>query len=89
MAIVKKARKLTTGREPRRITLDEATRALKSLKPSSPQLADWYTMLAVRACSDTDLLDEDEAALKDDLRALQSKIKELQPQEMMREERSY
>ena len=89
MAIVKKARKLTTGREPRRITLDEATRALKSLKPSSPQLADWYTMLAVRACSDTDLLDEDEAALKDDPRALQSKIKELQPQETMREERSY
>ncbi|MGH2505871.1 MAG: AAA family ATPase [Ktedonobacteraceae bacterium] len=89
MALVKKARKLTIGRADRTITVEDATRALATLKPSSPQLADWYQMLAVKACSDTDLLDPEEAALKDDPAVLQQKIKALKPEESQREEREY
>ena len=85
--IVGKARKLTIGKPRRIITQVEAERAFSSLKPSSPQQADWYTMLAVQACTDTDLLEPEEAAMKDDPATMRKRIKALKPEESMREER--
>jgi|SRR5579883_108275 SpoVK/Ycf46/Vps4 family AAA+-type ATPase len=85
--IVSKARKLTITKTPRQIDLAEAERAFTSLKPSSPQQADWYTMLAVQACTDTDLLEPDEISLKENPIELRKQIKALQPEELVREER--
>ncbi|MEO9029384.1 MAG: ATP-binding protein [Ktedonobacteraceae bacterium] len=85
--IVGKARKLTMSKQPRIITQEEAARAFHSLKPSSPTQADWYTMLAINACTDTDLLEPDEVALKDNPAEIRKRIKTLKPEEFVREER--
>jgi AAA+ superfamily predicted ATPase len=88
--IIKKARKLTLGQTDRIITVQEATRAIKTTKLQDADLADWYTLLAVNACTDTDLLEEDEAELKADPKALQKRLKAAKPLEEPeeREERS-
>ena len=57
-------------------TIDHATalHALNTLKPATPAKADYFTMLAVQACNDTELLPPRYAALLDDRGKLQETI---------------
>ena len=57
-------------------TIDHATalHALSTLKPATPAKADYFTMLAVQACNDTELLPPRYAALLDDRGKLQETI---------------
>ncbi len=89
-AVVSKARKLCRRRNLDYIDAEDATLALKLIKPATPKVADYYTLLAVQACNDAELLPEEEGALLDDPKALQVKIKEATPVTLseVREERT-
>ena len=47
---------------------------LRTLRPATPAKADYFTMLAVQACNDTELLPPRYAALLDDRGKLQETI---------------
>ena len=89
-SVVRKARKLARRDGDGPITLAQATRALQAIQPSSPELADWFSLIAIKACNDRDLLPDDQASLKDNPEKLTKRIKDATPikQEGMREERS-
>lgn len=71
-ALVSKARRLGNGY----IGPAEAARALQAIRPNSLQMAEFYTLLAVQAVNDADLLPPAYAALLADRQQLQRRIEE-------------
>ncbi|HIP97510.1 MAG TPA: ATP-binding protein [Anaerolineae bacterium] len=86
-AVVTKARKLARRAGRREITTDEARRALSSIRPATLKNADFFTLLAVDAVNDTDLLPPQYARMLENRQALSERIlalsdvegKEVQP----------
>jgi transitional endoplasmic reticulum ATPase len=75
-AVVTKARKLA-GREQRsQITLADAEAAIRYMRPQTPQIAERYTLLAVQACNDSELLPPPYDILLSDREVLQAKLDE-------------
>ena len=93
-AVVNKAKKLAKKRGTTEISLEDAVRAMKALTPETPRIADWYTLKAIQACNDTDLLPPEAASLAEDPQTLKEKLREAEPPESVaaqgpREERSW
>lgn len=78
-AIVSKARKRARAAGANALRAEDALAALASLRPATPQTADFFTMLAVQACNDTDLLPARYAALLDDRANLARQIQDQAP----------
>ncbi len=90
-AVVSKARKLAAREGRAQISQQDAEQALRFIRPATPGIADWYTLLAIQACNDAELLPTEYAQMMMDRAALRSKIKAVQPEESggLREERSW
>jgi len=73
-AIVRKARTLARRAGAAGITPELAAQALRLIRPSSPGTAEYYTLLAVNACNDAELLPPEYAGLLADRTALQERI---------------
>ena len=73
--VVIKASKIVkrTSNDPTILTA-HAQAAARTLRPATPAKADYFTMLAVQACNDTELLPPRYAALLDDRGKLQETI---------------
>ena len=73
--VVIKASKIVkrTSNDPTILT-EHAQAAARTLRPATPAKADYFTMLAVQACNDTELLPPRYAALLDDRGKLQETI---------------
>ncbi|MFQ5695923.1 MAG: ATP-binding protein, partial [Terriglobia bacterium] len=78
-AVVTKARKLAKRAGQQEITADEAQRALVSIRPATLKNADFFTLLAVDAVNDTDLLPPQYAKMLENRQALSERIQEAQP----------
>jgi len=78
-AVVTKARKLAQRAGRQEITTDEAQRALSSIRPATLKNADFFTLLAVDAVNDTDLLPPQYARMLENRQALSERIKEVEP----------
>ena len=76
-AVVTKARKLARNDGADAIGLAHAQAALSTLRPATLKRADYFTLLAVEACNDTDLLPARYAALLDDRAGLDQQIDQL------------
>ena len=72
--VVIKARKIAAREGRDWISELDAANALRALRPATPAKADYFTMLAVQACNDTELLPPRYAALLDDRGKLQESI---------------
>jgi SpoVK/Ycf46/Vps4 family AAA+-type ATPase len=72
--VVIKARKIAAREGRAWIGELDAAKALRALRPATPAKADYFTMLAVQACNDTELLPPRYAALLDDRGKLQETI---------------
>jgi len=78
-AVVTKARKLAQRAGRQEITADEARPALASIRPATLKNADFFTLLAVDAVNDTDLLPPQYAKMLENRQALSERIKEVEP----------
>jgi len=78
-AIVTKARKSARAEGRSGIIAADAMHALDTLRPATTQKADYFTMLAVQACNDTELLPPRYAALLDDRANLAQQIQAQEP----------
>jgi len=78
-AIVTKARKAARAEGRAGIIGADALHALDTLRPATTQKADYFTMLAVQACNDTELLPPRYAALLDDRANLAQQIQAQEP----------
>jgi transitional endoplasmic reticulum ATPase len=78
-AIVDKARKLARRAERTRIMVADAELALSFIRPATPQMAGFYTRLAVQACTDSELLPPEYARLLEDRQALAAQIAQEPP----------
>lgn len=78
-AVVTKARKVARRESRNAIIAADAMAAIDSLRPSGAGQADYFTMLAVQACNDTDLLPPRFAALLDDRATLARQIQDQEP----------
>ena len=74
-AIVGKAKKLARRVQRPQIEAEDIVAALGYIRPATPQIARKYTLLAVEACNDTELLPPAYAAELADRQALKAKIK--------------
>jgi transitional endoplasmic reticulum ATPase len=79
-AICIKARKTASAARRTTINLDDAKAAVKSIRPVTLRDARYYTLLAIKTCTEADLLPERYAALLDDQQAVVDEIEELKPQ---------
>jgi transitional endoplasmic reticulum ATPase len=78
-ALIDKAGEYAEDEESDCITPPNATRALASFRPRTLKNADYYTLLAVDACNDNDLLPPAYAALLNDRSTLSTQIEEMSP----------
>lgn len=78
--IIRKARTLARREGSAAVTPELAARAMSLIRPNSPGTADYYTLLAVNACNDAELLPPEYAGLLADRAALQEKIAAAEPQ---------
>lgn len=85
-AIITKARKLARGAGHDGIIGADAMRAVDTLKPTTLKNADYFTLLAVEACNDTDLLPPNYAALLDDRAGLERQLDATAPVQRKRRE---
>lgn len=74
-AVVSKARKLATRRQRSQIEQQDAQAAWGYIRPATPAIADKYTLLAVQACNDAELLPPAYASMLADREALQARVK--------------
>lgn len=91
-AVVAKAKKLARRAERTSIEVQDAEQALIYIRPATPQIAEKYTLLAVQACNDAELLPPQYAPLLADRRALKARIRETEDEldtSMQREERNW
>ena len=75
-AVVAKARKLAKRRGSATIALEDAERAMQHIRPETPKIADYYSLLAIQACKDTELLEPDEIALLEDPAGFKRRMRE-------------
>jgi transitional endoplasmic reticulum ATPase len=75
-AVVAKARKLAKRRGDEMIRLADAERAMQHIRPETPKIADYYSLLAIQACKDTELLEPDEIALLEDPAGFKRRMRE-------------
>jgi hypothetical protein len=78
-AVVRKARMLARRAGVDCITPELAQRAMALIRPNSPATADYYTLLAVNACNDAELLPPEYAGLLADRATLQAQIAAVAP----------
>jgi transitional endoplasmic reticulum ATPase len=74
-AVVTKARKLAARRGQRQIDQQDAEAAWRYIRPATPAIADRYTLLAIGACNDAELLPPAYARMLEDREALQARMK--------------
>jgi SpoVK/Ycf46/Vps4 family AAA+-type ATPase len=74
-AVVTKARKLAVRTQQDLVNREEIEEALRLIRPATPAIADYYTLLAVQACNDAELLPPRYAKLLEDREALQARVK--------------
>lgn len=86
-AIVSKARKLAARGGQTAIATSQVRDALALIRPSTTQQAEWYTLQAVQACNDAELLPERYRELLANRQALTMQIREQEP-DFVRSERS-
>lgn len=86
-ALVTKARKLATRGGQMAITTNLVHEALALIRPSTTQQAQWYTLQAVQACNDAELLPERYRDLLANRQGLATQIREQEP-DCVRSERS-
>jgi len=78
-ALITKARKIAKNKGLKTISTGEAEEALQLLRPASIANADFFTALALQACTDTEFIPKQERNKLDDREALEAKIETLQP----------
>jgi transitional endoplasmic reticulum ATPase len=88
-AVVTKARKLAQREQRMQITLADADAALRYMRPQTPQIAERYTLLAVDACNDSELLPPPYDTLLSDREVLQARLDEAPALVPTRGERSW
>jgi transitional endoplasmic reticulum ATPase len=76
-AVVTKARKMALRDNRQEITLADAEGALRYMRPQTPQIAESYTLQAVQACNDAELLPPPYDQLLIERSTLQAKLEEL------------
>jgi transitional endoplasmic reticulum ATPase len=90
-AVISKAKKLARRAQRSQITEPDVEAALGFIRPSTPQIARKYTLLAVDACNDAELLPPEYATELADRFQLKAKIREaeqdLRPRPGAREDR--
>lgn len=74
-AVVAKARKIGSGQ----IDAGAAVRAIAAIRPGTVQTAQYYTLLAVNAVNDRDLLPDEYAGLLEDRQGLEAQIEAQAP----------
>jgi transitional endoplasmic reticulum ATPase len=76
-AVVFKAGRLAERRSSTHITQNDVEQAFRAIRPATPQIADFYTLIAVQACNDTELLPPEYARMLEDREALARKVEEM------------
>jgi transitional endoplasmic reticulum ATPase len=74
-AVISKAKKLARRADHARIEVQDIEAALGYIRPATPQIARKYTLLAIEACNDTELLPPEYAAELADRARLKGKIR--------------
>lgn len=74
-ALVRKARAVALREGRTHVNVDAAQHALDTIRPATIQFANYYTLLAVQACNDSEHLSPDYAALLADRTRLQQAIR--------------
>ena len=74
-AIVGKAADLAARDDRSTLGREDVEKALSYIRPNTPQVARYYTLLAVEACNDTEFLPQEYAGLLNDRPGLQAEIK--------------
>ena len=49
---------------------------MRTIRPETPRIAEYYTLLMIQACKDTELLEPDEIALLEDPAGFKKSMKE-------------
>lgn len=88
-AVVTKARRLAQREGRMSIVRGDADRALDLIRPQTPQIAERYTLLAVQACNDAELLPPPYDSMLSNRQALQSRIDETPSAPPTRSEREW
>lgn len=92
-AVVAKSKKLARRAGRSQIEEGDAEAALRYIRPATPQIARRYTLLAIQACNDAELLPPQYAPLLADRQALKAQIRETEeengPSSPQREDRSW
>ena len=92
-AVVAKSKKLARRAGHSQIEEGDAEAALRYIRPATPQIARRYTLLAIQACNDAELLPPQYAPLLADRQALKAQIRETEeengPSSPQREDRSW
>jgi transitional endoplasmic reticulum ATPase len=86
-ALVMKGRKLAGRAGHKSVTLADMQQAHRLIRSESPQMADYYTRLAIAACNDAEFLPPEYAALLDDRAALEQSIEAAEPASQRRQRR--
>lgn len=73
-AVVRKARMKARGAGTTAIMIEHAEQALVAIRPASTATARQYTLLAINACNDTDLLPPEYATMLNDRTAIDAEI---------------
>ena len=76
-AVVTKARKLAERRGRSHIEQQHAESAYRLIRPATPSIADYYTLKAVLACNDAELLPPQYARMLEDREALTRQVSQL------------
>ncbi len=88
-AVVTKARRLAQREGRAQIALVDAETALRFMRPQTPQIAERYTLLAVQACNDAELLPPPYDTMLSNREELQAQIDEAPSSQPVRGERSW
>jgi transitional endoplasmic reticulum ATPase len=75
-AVVSKAKRLARREGRTSISRSDAERALDLIRPQTPQIAERYTLLAIQACNDAELLPPPYDSMLSNRQALQTKLDE-------------
>jgi transitional endoplasmic reticulum ATPase len=75
-AVVSHARKLAKRNRATTISMTEAILALQHIRPETPQIADYYTLLAIQACKNRELLEPEEIDLLENPTGFKKRVRE-------------
>ena len=88
-AVITKAKRLAQREGRTQIATGDADMALRYMRPQTPQIAERYTLLAVQACNDAELLPPPYDTMLSNREELQTKIDETPSSQPARGERSW